>query len=278
MTWWRAYGQQGAAEEIGDVEDQQFTPIYTPGTKPLTVVLLPTLLLASWMWEKVHEQLQANGWPVIQFEESISLVSEHTSRTVNRLAAKLKVACGTITDQPFVTAGDSLGGLVAFEIARSFPHEVAGLVASGAPGLNMQVTDFVRQLAGEARSPQDFADSVLDRMLYDRQRHDIDPARYEGVVTELAESEHLRSMLGAMRAISRYNSRKVVTSIDTPKLFIWGRQDRLTPPEEWERMTPKMTNARMVTFDECGHVPMFERPEEYYPELEKFLQIGRAHV
>jgi pimeloyl-ACP methyl ester carboxylesterase len=112
----------------------------------------------------------------------------------------------------------------------------------------------------------------MQRLLYDPSRHEIDQERYQKVVDELSEVGHMVSMGSALRAISRYNSRKIVMEIDTPKLFIWGRQDVITPPEDWERALPKMKNARMVVFDECGHGPMFEKPEEFFAELVAFLE------
>jgi 2-hydroxy-6-oxonona-2,4-dienedioate hydrolase len=284
VTWWQAYGRDKAvtqmmnrmAAEAGDEaegveETTVFTPRFSPGDKPLTVVLLPALFVGDWMWEQIYDRLNAAGWPVVQFTESISLVDKHTARSVNRIAARLLEATRLHTDQPLVVAGDSLGGLIAFEFARSFPEETAGLVASGAPGLNLKVNEFARDLAKDVSTPQEFADRFLAKLLYDPSRHDIDPERYQAVVEELSQPDNLTSMMSAVRAINRYNSRKVVTSIDTPKLFLWGRQDEITPVEDWERALPKMRNARLVAFDECGHGPMFEKPDEFYAELVRFL-------
>lgn len=271
MTWWQAYGREKASAELDDGLDLKFTGQFTPGDKPLTVVLLPALFVGDWMWEAIYDRLHEAGWPVIQFVESISLVDQHTARSINRIAARLKQVCRQYTDQPLVVAGDSLGGLIAFEFARSFPAETAGLVASGAPGLNLKVNKFARELAEGAHSPQEFADHFMDKLLYDRASHNIDQERYEAVVRDLSKPDNFLSMVSALRAISRYNSRKIVMSIDTPKLFLWGRQDQITPPEDWERALPKMKNARMVVFDECGHGPMFEKPNEFFAELVSFL-------
>jgi 2-hydroxy-6-oxonona-2,4-dienedioate hydrolase len=280
VTWWQAYGRDKAvtqmmnrmAAEGGEGEETTvFTPTFSPGDRPLTVVLLPALFVGDWMWEQIYNRLNAEGWPVVQFTESISLVDKHTARSITRIAARLLEATRLHTDQPLVVAGDSLGGLIAFEFARSFPDETAGLVASGAPGLNLKVNEFARDLAKDVSTPQEFADRFLAKLLYDPSRHDIDPERYQKVVEELSQPDNLTSMMSAVRAINRYNSRKVVTSIDTPKLFLWGRQDEITPVEDWERALPKMKNARLVAFDECGHGPMFEKPDEFYAELVRFL-------
>jgi 2-hydroxy-6-oxonona-2,4-dienedioate hydrolase len=283
MTWWQAYGRDKAVDQMikrgaaanrdNEINEDTmvFTGNFTPGHQPLTVVLLPALFVGDWMWEGIYHRLNEAGWPVIQFTESISLVDRNTARSITKIAARLLEATRARTQQPLVVCGDSLGGLIAFEFARSFPDETAGLVASGAPGLNLKVNEFARKLAEDVSSPEEFADKFLEKLLYDPSRHDIDPERYQAVVEELSQPDNLTSMMSAVRAISRYNSRKVVTEIDTPKLFLWGRQDQITPVEDWERALPKMKNARLVSFDECGHGPMFEKPDEFYAELVVFL-------
>lgn len=272
MKWWSAYGKDAAAQEVAqDEANLVFTGNYTPGDKPLTVVLLPALFVGDWMWEGIYQRVSEAGWPVIQFTESISLVDRHTARSINRVAARLLEVCQQHTSDRLVVCGDSLGGLIAFEFARSFPDDVAGLVVSGAPGLNLKVNKFARELAADVNSPEEFADKFLGKLLYDPSRHDIDPERYRAVIEELSQPDNLSSMMSAVQAISRYNSRKVVMSIDTPKLFIWGRQDEITPVEDWERAVGKMKNARLVVFDECGHGPMFEKPDDFYRELSTFL-------
>lgn len=283
MTWWQAYGRDKAIDQMientpdGDVpgagtdDAPVFTPQYSPGDKPLTVVLLPALFVGDWLWEAMYRRLNEAGWPVVQFSESISLVDRQTAGSINRMTARLLEVTRRHSDQPLVVCGDSLGGLIAFEFARSFPDETAGLVASGAPGLNVKVIDFARDLSRGISTPREFADRFLQKLLYDPSRHEIDQVKYQALVEDLSKPDSLMSIVSALRAISRYNSRKVVMSVDTPKLFLWGRQDEITPVEDWERALPRMKNARLVAFDECGHGPMFEKPDDFHRELVGFL-------
>jgi pimeloyl-ACP methyl ester carboxylesterase len=45
-------------------------------------------------------------------------------------------------------------------------------------------------------------------------------------------------------------------------LIIWGRQDKLIPLAHGERYAEKIPGARLVIVDECGHLPVLERPDE----------------
>ncbi len=42
----------------------------------------------------------------------------------------------------------------------------------------------------------------------------------------------------------------------------WGRQDRLCLPQQAERAVVAFPGARLVWFDDCGHFPHWEQPEE----------------
>jgi pimeloyl-ACP methyl ester carboxylesterase len=53
---------------------------------------------------------------------------------------------------------------------------------------------------------------------------------------------------------------------------VWGRNDMLVPrgdAREYEDLIG--ANARRVMFDDTGHVPMIERPNEFNAAVEEFL-------
>lgn len=52
---------------------------------------------------------------------------------------------------------------------------------------------------------------------------------------------------------------------------MWGRQDVVTPPEAAEQFHAMLPNARLVWFDQCGHVPMVEKADEFAAELLQFV-------
>jgi hypothetical protein len=65
VKWWSAYGKDAAAQEVAqDEANLVFTGNYTPGDKPLTVVLLPALFVGDWMWEGIYQRVSEAGWPV----------------------------------------------------------------------------------------------------------------------------------------------------------------------------------------------------------------------
>ena len=80
--------------------------------------------------------------------------------------------------------------------------------------------------------------------------------------------------LGLLRGalfVSDRDLRAELASVRAPSLIVWGKQDRLMPTriaEEWQRSLP---DSRLV-FLPCGHVPMWEAPDELAACLLAFLE------
>ncbi len=59
--------------------------------------------------------------------------------------------------------------------------------------------------------------------------------------------------------------------IDTPTLFVWGRQDRIVPhacAQHWMKHLPA---SKLVTLDACGHAIHNEKPDEAADAIISFL-------
>lgn len=51
-------------------------------------------------------------------------------------------------------------------------------------------------------------------------------------------------------------------SITAPLIIGWGRQDRVCFPSQAERALEKFPDARLRWFDDCGHFPQWDQPQE----------------
>ena len=64
---------------------------------------------------------------------------------------------------------------------------------------------------------------------------------------------------------------ETVKTIKRPTLIVWGREDGLTPLSDGERFNKDIAGSRLVVFDQCGHVPNFEKAVEFNAAVIKFL-------
>ncbi len=70
-----------------------------------------------------------------------------------------------------------------------------------------------------------------------------------------------------------------LAQIHVPTLVVWGKQDTLLPITSGERYAAGIAGAKLVSFDQCGHVPPVEKTTEFVPVVEAFLDgaAGAPH-
>lgn len=66
-------------------------------------------------------------------------------------------------------------------------------------------------------------------------------------------------------------SKEELSRINVPTLFIWCRQDHVTPLSWGEDYAAAVANARLAVLDGCGHFPNIEKPKEFNQAVIEFL-------
>ena len=62
--------------------------------------------------------------------------------------------------------------------------------------------------------------------------------------------------------------------IEVPVTIAWGEKDRLLLPRQAKRAGKQIPRAKLVTLTDCGHVPMYDDPEQ----VARVLLEGSAPV
>ena len=57
-----------------------------------------------------------------------------------------------------------------------------------------------------------------------------------------------------------------------PAKLIWGEQDKIMPLAVGEALQPKLPNATLQVFSECGHLPQVEYPNEFSASVKQFIE------
>jgi pimeloyl-ACP methyl ester carboxylesterase len=121
----------------------------------------------------------------------------------------------------------------------------------------------------QTRPSREWLTRKIGELFYDPARHlrdaDIDRAHQE-----LSKRSGARAMVRLSRSARRDGIEARVCEIAAPTLLIWGRNDVVTPPEAAEQFMSRLQDSRIIWFDECGHTPMIEKPEEFSRALLDF--------
>lgn len=164
-----------------------------------------------------------------------------------------------------VLIGNSLGGHVGLVFTVAHQEYVKALVLTGSSGLyeNAFGGSFPR------RESYDYVREKVEFTFYD-------PATAtKELVDEVFKSINDRSkvirILALAKSAIRHNMAKELQKITIPVSLIWGKQDKITPPDVAEEFHQLLPNSELNWVDECGHAPMMERPVIFNAFLEKFL-------
>lgn len=242
-----------------------------PVTEQPPLVLLHGLLGKVSNWEATVEALVAEEYRVIVPVLPVETMPLKQA-TLQGLTAYVRRFTEALGLGPIVLAGNSLGGQVALLYALHYPQSVVALVLSGSSGI------YERETGTTTFRRQDRA--------FIRERAALtfyDPVH---VTDELVEKSYelANDRNRALRILKLARSSQAETlddrlgQIDVPTALIWGRDDRITPPDVAEAFQRYLPNADLHFIDRCGHAPMMERPAAFNALMLAFLRktIGTA--
>ncbi|MEV7966994.1 alpha/beta hydrolase [Sphaerisporangium sp. NPDC088356] len=241
------------------------------GTRP-AVVFMSALFAGGWIWDHPFRHLSAAGWGVLRTNEAICALDRQVAGSIERLGDALLEACDAAGVGDVIVCANSLGGLVAIDLAGRRPDRVRGIVVSGAPGLTADPDvglSFDRR--GSVRPVgEEFGDRMMAALFHSEERFFTDE-RMEEVGAMLLQPSAMVSMARSLKATRKYQVKPALDKVATPSKYIWGRHDRMTPVDPWLTVLAEYPEAEVVVVEDSGHIPMIERAEEYTAHLEPFV-------
>lgn len=165
----------------------------------------------------------------------------------------------------FVVVGNSLGGHVALIYVLAHPNAAKAMVLTGSSGLyeNAFGGTFPR------RESYDFIKEKVEFTFYDPKT--ATKELVDDVFQTVNDRHRVVRILAMARSAIRHNMRKELSKIHIPVGLIWGKDDKVTPPEVAVEFNELIPNSDLVWIDKCGHAPMMEQPEAFNKALWAFL-------
>jgi pimeloyl-ACP methyl ester carboxylesterase len=165
--------------------------------------------------------------------------------------------------------GAVMGGALAVQFALDHPEMSEGLICAASnsgPGKHErgapQSTGGWPSLAGVRRS--------LMAALYDKTlvTDELVRSRFEYRL-RADDGYTIERHLGDHRAPY---SLQELSGIKVPALFVWCRQDEITPLKWGEDFAAAVPGADLAVIDGCGHLPNLEKPGEFNQAIINFLE------
>ncbi len=179
-----------------------------------------------------------------------------------------------VTDVAIV--GHSWGSSVALEMAVAHPDRTRRVALYDAYVYDDQVPSFFRWAQasgiGEALFGLYYDERMEDRapLAYYDERW-VTQARVDKVEADLARPGTNAAALAAARGHHFKALHQALKTFDKPVLLLWGENDEVTPLRFGQRLANELSNAELVTYPRCGHIPMVEAHNRSTRDLVAFL-------
>ncbi|MDB5031468.1 alpha/beta hydrolase [Mucilaginibacter sp.] len=164
-----------------------------------------------------------------------------------------------------VLLGNSLGGHVGLIYVLAHAEKVKALVLTGSSGLyeNAFGGSFPR------RESIEFVKEKVEYTFYDPKI--ASPELIDEVYKLVNDRHSVIRLLAMAKSAIRHNMKKDLNKIRVPVSLIWGKNDKITPPEVADEFHQLLPDSELHWIDKCGHAPMMEHPHEFNRLLKGFL-------
>lgn len=194
---------------------------------------------------------------------------------LEQVAQALRDWLDTLTQEPVVLVGHSMGGFVAQEAWARYPERIRALAlcftsaAFGGGG-----SDFAREFIGARLGPLEAGRTmgeIAEKLMPTMAGAKSDPAG-------LATAQRLMSAVppltyrNAVTLLTTFDGRARLPQISVPTLVLAGSDDQTAPAATMERMAARIPNAEYVLLEGCGHLGPMDQPDAFNSALLAFLQ------
>jgi len=241
-------------------------------TKP-KVILLHGLGASAESWQFTIPALAANYHVIapdqIGFGKSDKPLLKYRIGTytdfLDKFMAELKIEKATLV-------GNSMGGWVAGFMAIKYPARVEKIVLADAAGIipekydEAQIYQLNNSTRDEIRANMKL---IFANPLFQNNEALVDQFMMQRVASN--DGYTINAIIESIKRKEDFLNGRL-GEIKKPTLIIWGKQDGLLPVSDADVFNKGIAGSQLIIFDQCGHVPQFEKAAEFNKEVLKFLE------
>jgi pimeloyl-ACP methyl ester carboxylesterase len=255
---------------------QQPARLWTGGTGEAIVLLHGQWAGAEAYWDEIAENLERSHRVVAPELPGIGDSNQPLLSTFGGYAAWLNELLTALQIDKATIVGNSFGAAVAWRFAGDYPERCESLVMVNgypppvySPRLRWLVAHTpVRAMARGNLLRQHYGADVLDLAFHDKAK------------VPAAVSDTLKNFTrdAADRVLDMLLSGEAVGVPPRARtLLIFGETDKVPPLDKngARKMRSVLTESKLVTIPEAGHMPQVERPKDFIHALRNFLRIPK---
>ncbi len=286
--------QQTGSVHTADVDLTYYS--YGTSTSVLPVIAVnggPGLSHAYMVQNDLWQSVAAHRL-VVLYDQRGTGASKHmrpnAPQTMDAQVADLEAIRAALHLDKVALVGDSYGGFLSMAYTAAHPGRVAKLILSDSPPPNMK--EMVHLL------PQVFPDTIQSGETEEKRLAAPGTPAASEAAAQASLVNHFRMIFYSPEKRDRYlahmgdigfvpavaeavsasaeslDLNSAASKFACPTLILTGRYDMNVAPLNAWRMAHQIPNAKLVFFEESGHLPAYEEPQKYLHVLEEFLSTN----
>lgn len=243
------------------------------GTGRDTVVLIHAVGLDLTYWDRQIEALTAY-YRVVALDlpgHGRSARASHAG-SITDLARVVASVIDDLSHTPVHVVGHSFGGMIAQELALSYPDRVRSLtLAATAAGFSDEVREYLRSQSAAVRNQGVAAALPSLPLSLSANTRQTRPDLLDRLIKTMLAMD-AETYAAAWTEIANFDSSGQLGRIRCPTLVLVGEEDRNTPPDASTVLARAIPDAAMVIIPGASHMLPMEAPDRFNDELVRFLR------
>lgn len=181
----------------------------------------------------------------------------------------------------FYVMGNSLGGMLAWMIAETYPEKVKGLVLFNSAGYESE--KVIKHAAGPLRwswfapvlnkgIPKFLIYNFLPRLFGDKSKVTQEELLHAHYL--INRESNLKTIAGLSSNTSQAPNPELIKKISVPTLIFWGKEDIIIPVRHAKLFNQDISGSQSIIYSPCGHMAMIEYPEDVYNNFKSYFGLA----
>jgi len=191
-------------------------------------------------------------------------------RQLRKLMDRLGIPRATV-------AGNSFGGLIAWNFAARYPRRVDRLVlvdsaAFSINGVTENPVPVPPAMRGYLLDPRPAAVAFSAGTIFAHPDR-LSPARLELMRAMIARNGP--ALIAHLEQFTLPDPRPLLGRLTMPTLILWGRADKLIPVAQADQLAAAIGPAKLIIYDDVGHAPQEEATAASIGDLRAFMNHSK---
>lgn len=184
---------------------------------------------------------------------------------IHSMAADVAAFLDALAIDRAMIVGHSFGSFVARRLALDHPDRVDRLALIGTGWLGSN--DVLREVHASLNGISDPVSRQFAREFQASTAYAPVPGEFFERIVDESLKLPARLWPELLGSVIKYDDRSELPRLSVPTLLLWGDRDALFPRDDQDRLTAAVPRARLRIYQEIGHCPNWECPDEVAADL-----------